>query len=208
MAKSNIKQKREKGILGTIVGLHPYKTFLYVLVLGIALLFVVCIVAFQMTKQPFITHSHFQFPKAFVVSTFILMLSSIVLGDVLALYERDQILAIRNKLITALLLGLVFIISQFYGWIELVKNGVLLQGNASNAYLYVISGLHLFHLLGGIGFMFVEAIKVWTKSKDGVKSLIYFTDPFQKLKLELLRTYWNFMDILWVVIFFYFLFSF
>ena len=208
MAKSNIKQKHEKGLLGTIIGQHPYKTFLYLLVLGITLLFVVCIIAFQVTKQPFVAITHFQFPKAFVVSTFVLMLSSIVLGDVLVLYESDQIVAIRNKLITALLLGFVFMISQFYGWMELVTNGVLLQGNASNAYLYVISGLHLFHLLGGIGFMFVETIKVGGKSKDGVKSLIYFTDPFQKLKLELLRTYWNFMDILWVAIFFYFLFSF
>ena len=136
------------------------------------------------------------------------MLSSITLSNITYLYDSDKIQAIKDNLLITLFLGISFMISQFVGWKELMGSGIQLQGYVSGSYLYVISGLHVLHLFGGIIFIYVEFIKVWQKSKDPVKSLIYFTDPYQKLKLELMRTYWNFMDILWVAIFFYFLFSF
>jgi len=34
------------------------------------------------------------------------------------------------------------------------------------------------------------------------------TNPYQRIRLEMLTTYWHFIDILWVGLFFYFLFSF
>ncbi len=207
MAKSNIKRK-SSGFINKVVKQHPYKTFLHFTLLGIALLFLFCIVAFQITKTPDFVLPQFKFPKAFVVSTFILMLSSITLSNITYLYDNDKITSIKDNLLITLILGVSFMISQFVGWKELTGNGINLQGYVSGSYLYVISGLHVLHLFGGIIFVYVEIIRVWQKSKDPVKSLIYFTDPYQKLKLELIRTYWNFMDILWVGIFFYFLFSF
>ena len=207
MAKSKIRNK-PPGLFEKMVRQHPFKTYLHIGLIGIGLLFLFCIVAFQLTKTPGFVLPQFQFPKAFVVSTFILMLSSIVLGNITYLYDSDKIVTVKDNLLITLLLGIAFMISQFIGWRELVNSGIKLNGYVSGSYLYVISGMHIFHLFGGLVFIYVEFIRIWQKSKDPVKSLIYLTDPYQKLKLEMIRIYWNFMDILWVGIFFYFLFSF
>lgn len=200
--------KKKENVWTRIVAMHPYKTFLLVAILGIAILFLFLLVAFQLTKPPTVGVSTFKFPKAFVLSTVVLLLSSFVLGNLLTLYKRDQIQTIRNKLLIAFVLGMLFCVLQFTGWRELSQNGVRFQGLVSGSYLYLISGLHLAHLVGGMLILYIELIMVWQKSKDAVKCLIYFTDPYQKLKLELLRIYWHFMDALWLVLFFYFLFSF
>ena len=158
MARSNIK-KEPTGFINKIVKQHPYKTFLQFSLLGIALLFLFCVVAFQITKTPNFALPQFKFPKAFVVSTFILMLSSITLGNITYLYENDKIKAIRDNLLITLFLGVSFMISQFVGWRELMGSGIKLQGYVSGSYLYVISGLHILHLFGGIIFVYVEIIK-------------------------------------------------
>ena len=200
--------KKEANVWARIVAMHPYKTFLLVAILGIAILFLFMLGAFQLTKPPTFGGTNFKFPKAFVLSAVVLLISSAVLGNLLDLYKRDQIQAIRNKLLVAFVLGMLFCVLQFIGWRELSQNGIKFKGLVSGSYLYLISGLHLAHLVGGMLILYVELIMVWQKSKDSVKCLIYFTDPYQKLKLELLRIYWHFMDALWLILFFYFLFSF
>ena len=50
-------------------------------------------------------------------------------------------------------MGLLFIKFQFDAWAQLVAQGVYLGGNQSNAsgsFLYVLSGLHLAHIVGGL----------------------------------------------------------
>ena len=207
MIQKGIKKQNKNTVWTRIVAMHPHKTFLIVAILGIAILFLFMLLAFQLTKPPTFGVTNFKFPKAFILSTVVILLSSFVLGNLMTLYKRDQILAIRNKLLIAFGLGIVFCVLQFSGWRELSQSGVKFQGLVSGSYLYLISGLHLAHLVGGMIILYIELIMVWQKSKDSVKCLIYFTDPYQMLKLELLRLYWHFMDALWLVLFFYFLFS-
>ncbi len=207
MTNTGTKTRKEKGLLARIVAMHPYKTFLLVAILGIAILFLFLLVAFQLTKNPQPIFN-FKFPKSFVFSTVVLIASSFALNNILDNYKKDEVYIIINKLIITFVLGIFFTVSQFVGWRELSQNGTSFQGQVSGSYLYLISGLHMVHLLGGMIFLYVELILVWQKSKDAVKCLIYFTDPYERLKLELLRIYWHFMDVLWIVLFFYFLFSF
>ena len=63
----------------------------------------------------------------------------------------------------ALVLGFAFMISQYLGWVKLVGMGIYLVGNPSGSFLYVLTGLHLAHLLGGIIALATTTIKASTK---------------------------------------------
>jgi cytochrome c oxidase subunit 3 len=41
--------------------------------------------------------------------------------------------------------------------------------------------------------------------KEPVSVLVYFSDPDKKMKLEMLSTYWHFLDGLWVFLVLFFL---
>jgi len=80
--------------------------------------------------------------------------------------------------------------------------------NVASSYVYVISGLHFAHMIGGIsalGLMIYQHSKVLG---DPVKELIFFTNPFEKTKIDLVATYWHFTDVVWLVLFVYFLLTF
>ena len=150
----------------------------------------------------------FVMPKAFIFSTLILLFSSYFVTRFLRLYQNDEMKKLRNYLGVTVMLGFIFTISQYWGWHQLENTGYGLTGMNSGAYLYVISGLHILHLVGGIFFLTYQFIRISRVSNDPVKSLIMVTNPYQKIKMEMLTTYWHFLDILWVGLFLYFLFMF
>ena len=136
----------------------------------------------------------FNLPNWFWVSTFSIIISSILLH----LSKR----AVKNGnspilfLLGALSLGIVFTISQFMGWGQLVSEGVNLIGEGSNpagSFLYVITLAHLIHLVGGLISIIVTTVNA---SKGKYNSENY-------LGIELTTIYWHFLDALWLYLFFF-----
>ena len=67
--------------------------------------------------------------------------------------------------------------------------------NAASGYFYIISGLHLLHLFGGLLYLIAMIIMA-------------FMNKFSKenyLRPKLAGIYWHFLDILWVYLFFFLL---
>ncbi|MBC8266852.1 MAG: cytochrome c oxidase subunit 3 [Flavobacteriales bacterium] len=137
----------------------------------------------------------FQMPDWFWISTIAIISSSILLH----ISKR----AVKNGtsplvfLLGALALGVVFTFSQFFGWNQLVSEGVYLTGEGSNpagSFLYVITLAHLLHLLGGL-----IAISVTTVNSRRGK---YTAENY--LGIELTSTYWHFLGVLWLYLFFFF----
>jgi cytochrome c oxidase subunit 3 len=114
-------------------------------------------------------------------------------------------------LITAtLLLGVLFGVLQSAGFYQLYHqlqqvriNGqvlneastVRLDGNPSESFLFIIAGLHLAHLLGGIIALFFVFFRAFRTS---VKT-------YSATGLEIVATYWHFVDALWIYLFMFFL---
>ncbi|MBL7914147.1 MAG: cytochrome c oxidase subunit 3 [Bacteroidia bacterium] len=188
--------------------MHPYKTLVFFGLVGSTILFL------SMTFLYFVTLSRTQFlpefhlPKAFSVSTVFLLLSSFSISGILRAYKNDGITEIRNRLAGTLALGVIFCFTQVYGWLKLYESGIFLSSNVGVAYLYVITGMHFLHVVAGLVYIALLTHRVATKKNDVVKSLLYFTDGFQYTRLQLISVYWHFVDVLWVVLFFVFLFSF
>ena len=201
------KKAAQQTVIGRLEKLHPHKTLLYLAIFGSCLLFGFLITAYALKTDDH-TFINFRFPKAFVVSLVLLLLSSFSISKALGAFRDDDIKALKHSLGFTLLLGLAFTISQYVGWYELNQSKIYLSGEVSGSYLYVISGLHVLHLAAGLVFLTAMYTQVSNVSRDQVKRLIMVTNPYQRIKLEMLTVYWHFLDALWVVLFFYFLFSF
>ena len=204
-----IKNSQQSTTLEKIEKLHPHKMLLYLAIFGSSIIFAFMLIAFTASyTAPGPDEPGFVMPKAFVFSTLILLFSSYFVTQFLKLYQNEEMKKFRNFLGITIMLGLVFTLSQYWGWHQLDTTGNGLTGMNSGAYLYIISGLHILHLVGGIFFMTYQFIRISRVANDPVKSLIMVTNPYQKMKIQMLVTYWHFLDILWVGLFLYFLFMF
>ena len=143
-------------------------------------------------------------PKAFTCSTFILLISGFISTKLEKFYNQDDIPKLNYALGIILILGVCFSVSQYIGWLELQESGIYFAGKASGSFLYVLTGLHVVHLLGGLLFLtYLFAQTMWVV-KDPIRNLIMVTNPYQKIKLQIFVIYWQFLDALWIFLFFYF----
>jgi cytochrome c oxidase subunit 3 len=143
----------------------------------------------------------FYLPKFFTFSTLLILVSSYSMARTKGAFKADNIKLLHTSLLFSFLLAQLFIYSQLKGWRELDEHGIYFSGEANGSYLYLLSGLHLAHFLGGIIYLFIVYLKVYQAFRDPVKNIIYVTDPFEAMKLDLLNLYWHFMGVLWLIMY-------
>ena len=199
---------RNQSAFARIEKIHPFKMLLYLFLLGIGILFLVLLVGFLHSETAVFRLKNIPFPKYFSISTLILVFSSYTLSKVSRFYRQDKLRKMIFYLGYSLFLGLSFVFVQLVGWYELVGHAVFLKRDPFGSYLYLISFLHAMHLLFGIIFMFYIFFRTSFAASDGVRTLVFIRDPYRKLQLSLLGTYWHYMAGLWLVIFVVFLFWF
>ena len=139
---------------------------------------------------------HYELPRIFYLSTAILVLSSFTMLWAMISAKKDNFQNIKTALILTLLLGLGFVFCQFKAWGSLVEQGVFLVGNPSGSFLYVLTGLHLAHLFGGLIVLSVVLYKAFKEQYNSQN----------KSGLELCSIYWHFLDVLWVYLFLFLIF--
>lgn len=202
--KKNKVNFTERSAFKRIEKMHPIRMLLYLSMVGIGVLFFILTVAFARTGG--FPGEQFELPRFFSVSTILLLFSSYAISRVPYLYKRERLKKMIRYLAVTLALSLLFVGAQLIGWSEMSTAGVYFTGKASGTYLYLISALHILHLLGGIIFLSFMLFKTIYVNADGVRSLIFIRDPFRHLQLSMLTTYWHFMDFLWLGLYLVFLF--
>jgi cytochrome c oxidase subunit 3 len=139
----------------------------------------------------------FRLPNIFFLNTAILILSSVALHSSYIFFKKGQEQLYKGLLLLAFVLGLVFIVLQYKGWLDLTAIGVELTGNPAGSFIYVISGIHAAHILGGLAAILVAIIQGF--------SLKYKVTKKRKLRFELTLIYWHFVDFLWIYLLIFFL---
>lgn len=138
----------------------------------------------------------FRLPDIFLVSTVIILASSATAHLANRSYRAEQVAAFRRWTLFTVVLGLLFVVTQYLGWQRLVEIGVPLNGNPSGSFVYVISGFHAAHVLGGIvAWLLIlrTALRPFRVSAQ------------RRLHLELTSIYWHFVDALWVYLLLFFI---
>ena len=136
----------------------------------------------------------FDLPAVFYYSTAIILISSLTINMALVAARKNNFQQITMWLVVTFALGLAFMFTQYSAWSELYQNKIYFAGRQSNAagsFLYVITGLHLAHLAGGLLYLIGVIVR---SSKQQF-------DAQNHLKLKLCAIYWHFLDILWIYLF-------
>ena len=202
------KDQKEKSVFSRMEQLHPFKTMLFFGLVASTLIFLAFVFLYTLRIPELQLLENFKFPKAFTLSTVILLLSSFSMSKVVQSFKNDNIKLLTFQLAITLILGVCFVFSQVKGWQSLNAAGFYLSGQSGLSFLYLISGFHILHVAGGIAFISILCMSTYAKSKDGVQSLLYLSDQLQLTKLELITVYWHFVDFVWLCLFLVFLYSF
>lgn len=136
-------------------------------------------------------------PSAFSTSTLLIVLSSVTILLSKVFLKKSKLKQSLVMLITTLVLGVGFLVSQFNGFGQIIDQGYYLTGPSSNvtmSYLYVIAFWHILHVIVGLIVLLVVIYNHF-KQKYNTNNMI---------GLELSATYWHFVDILWLLLFLFF----
>ena len=185
-AKDTLNEQRKK--------IHPHKFTLWVALGSIIMMFAGLTSAYVVKRdQPGWTT--FSIPRAFWYSTAAILISSLTVQMALKAFKDREMLRYRNLLTTTAVLGIVFVLLQWVGFRQIWHTGITLRGSGGGQFLYVIAGLHAVHVLGGIIALLVMLAKAFVSK---VRS-------YDSVPVELMSTYWHFVDLLWIYLLVFFL---
>jgi cytochrome c oxidase subunit 3 len=139
----------------------------------------------------------FRLPNMFFISTIVILFSSMALELSYRSFMIGKEKVYRLWLMITLILGLLFCVTQYFGWQQLYDIGVPLNGNPSGSFIYAISGLHVAHVVGGIMALTVAVYHS--------VSLPYFVSDERQTRFKLVVQYWHYVDILWIYLLLFFL---
>lgn len=133
-------------------------------------------------------------PSAFGWSTAFVFLSSVSLQWSVTRARRDELGQLKTGLLITLVLGTLFLLSQWMAFRQMVDVGLYLVGNPSTSFLYVITGLHGLHMLSAVVVLFVIFAQVFQ----------YKVHSKNMLSIRLGTLYWHFLGVLWLYLYVFF----
>jgi cytochrome c oxidase subunit 3 len=142
----------------------------------------------------------FDLPPMLLWSTIVIVLSSVTIHFAKTAIQKEAYKQGMLMLMITLVLGVVFIGSQWAGFSYMVtESGYNFTGPTSNvviSFIYILVALHLAHLFSGV---IVLLIVIYNHYKQRYNN-------GQTLGLELGVMFWHFLDFLWVYLFLFFYF--
>lgn len=167
--------------------IHPHKFTLWIGIAGMLMMFAGFTSAY-IIKRNQAKWVSFEMPVVFWISTVAILLSSITLYLAGRSFKQRQMQQYRSFITATLILGVLFIILQVIGFKQLWNAGITLTGNVSYSFLYVIVLAHALHVAGGV----IALIVLFAKAlRSKVKS-------YNSVPVEVVSTYWHFVDALWI----------
>lgn len=136
----------------------------------------------------------FELPVYFYISTAAILLSSITLHLALRSFKAREMKLHEKYVIITLILGISFAVLQYFGFKEMLAN-LPWSNNVALQYIVVIIGVHAIHIIGGVIALLVMFIQTFNKKKK----------VYSSTGLEIIATYWHFVDILWIYLLIFFI---
>ncbi|MBI4269597.1 MAG: cytochrome c oxidase subunit I [Candidatus Rokubacteria bacterium] len=125
------------------------------------------------------------------LSTFDLLMSSLLMVLALAAIQRGDHRQARVWLFGTAAFGLIFLGFQVFEFATFVHEGLTLQQNLFGSTFFVLTGFHGGHVTVGV----IWLLSLWVLSLRGKLA------PRDAIKVEIAGLYWHFVDIVWIAIF-------
>ncbi len=177
---------------------EPIRTGIWVALAAITMMFVAFTSALFVREGSSSTDwHHLAIPKILFLNSLLLVASSLTLEIArrhVAAFARgitDDVTDPLRWLYGTLGLGLLFVAGQYQAWLGLRAQGLFLASNPNSSFFYVLTGVHVVHVLGGLGGLFY----VINKLNRPVLAL-------RRSTLDSMSYYWHFMAGLWLYLLF------
>ena len=164
----------------------------------------------------------FALPQLFKLSSLIIILSSVTMQWGLVSVKKNNIRNLKTAMLLTVILGFGFVISQYYAWTDLYHNGIVFTGtikdiktdfhyvpsgkesvtdvsdagNVAGSFLYVITGLHVTHVLVGV----IALIIVFSRALIGKYTVVNYNG------VKMCAIFWHFLGGLWLYLFLFLLY--
>jgi cytochrome c oxidase subunit III len=175
------------------LSMHPKKFALWLFIASVMMLFAAWTSAY-LVKRGEPGWSSFELPSLFWVNTAIVLLSSGTMFWAQRAARKDNIEMTKVGLIVTLVLGIGFLVGQLQAWSQMTDMGYYFTGmgsNTSSSFIYVLSGFHGLHIVGGLVFLLIVLVKTF-KLRVNSRNMI---------SIEMCSVYWHFLSVLWLYLF-------
>lgn len=125
------------------------------------------------------------------VSTFVLLMSSLMMALAVAAIEKNNLRSFRRCLLATCFFGGIFLTGQVYEFYHFVHAGLTLESSIFGSTFFVLTGTHGIHVTIGV----IWLLTLYFYSFSGK-----LTNK-QAIDVETAGLYWHFVDIAWIVIF-------
>jgi heme/copper-type cytochrome/quinol oxidase subunit 3 len=131
-------------------------------------------------------------PMAFT-NTLVLITSSVTMVMAWASLMRNRFGAFRMYMATTVLLGGVFMVIKYFEYSAKLHHGLYPSTSTFLAIYFVMTGLHAFHVFGGM------ALNAWF---GGPGAKLWKQDPrWFTNRVEHSGLFWHFVDLVWIFLF-------
>jgi cytochrome c oxidase subunit 3 len=175
--------------------LHPHKFNLW-LGIGSILMMFAGLTSAVIVKRNQADWKGFSLPTIFWYSTAVLLLTSLTMQMAQRAFKERLMRKYRSLVTLTVVGGVIFISLQIRGFEELWAQNLHLNNSVAASFLYIIFGLHAVHVLGGIIALLILFFRAFsTRSRN-----------YSPVPVEIVSTYWHFVDLLWLYVLFFFLY--
>jgi len=176
--------------------MHPQKFAMWLFMISVTMLFAAWTSGYVVKKGAG-NWEYIELPSMFLYTSVIIVLSSASMQWAYISAKRDNILHIRIATAVAGFLAICFLIGQLMAWNELVAQGDHFVGNPAGSFIYVLTGIHGLHLLGGLIFLIVVLVNAFR----------YQVHSKRLTRIEMCATYWHFLGGLWLYLYIFLSFN-
>ena len=176
--------------------IHPHRFIMWVAIGSIVMMFAGMTSAYIVKKNQG-NWLAFELPVVFWYSTAVILASSLTIYLANVALKAGKLVPYKLLITITSILGILFVIMQWTGFQDLEMRGIALigtQSNSSSSFLFIITGMHMLHVLGGLVALVVLFFRSFWLKKDQL-SLV---------PVQIVATYWHFVDILWIYLFIFF----
>jgi cytochrome c oxidase subunit 3 len=172
---------------------EPTRTGIWVGLAAIAMMFAALTSALYVREGAATDWHHIVLPQIIWFNTLALISSSVALEVArrrVAAFMRGQESSRSGPTLwlnVTMGLGLVFVVGQYLAWLKLRSEGLYLPTNPNSSFFYVFTGVHIVHVVGGLGGL----TRVMVKFRSTVR-------PLRRSTIDATSYYWHFMGLLWI----------
>jgi cytochrome c oxidase subunit 3 len=179
------------------LGWHPKRVILILLIFSIVMMFAAFTSGYIVRRDEG-NWREFDLPASLLINSIIIALSSATMQWAWFSAKKDELSRVKIALGLTLVLGLAFLAGQFISWGDLVAGRTFFGGadaNPSGSFVYVLMGVHAFHLITGLIFVAVVLLR----------TVKYQVHSRAMLSIGNATLYWHFLGGLWLYLYLFLL---